>query len=161
MRILLSILLVMLVHFAQQKERIDWAKIVPFETTRDQIEAKFGKPTFGSDYVLSYDTKDDRITVWYGGVKRRENSPCNWVLPKDTVLSFVYAPKKKFPLSELPVDLTRFQKHKAFEMENDYYYHNPTDGLTLTTRMVDGEEMFLSLERDPDQAQRQKNCTMN
>ena len=125
---------------------------------RAEIERLLGKPVHGTGYVLSYDTKDDRITIWYGGVKPASKSQCKWNLPKDTVLSFVYAPKKKFPLNELKVDLTQFQRQKAYEMENDFYYYNTQEGLTLTTRVVDGQEMFLSLERDPDQALREKYC---
>ena len=107
---------------------------------------------------MAYDTKDDRITVCYGGVKRAENSRCHWVLSKDSVLSFVYSPKKSFPLEELKVDLAKFKREEAYEMENDFYYFNPADGLTLTTRVVDGKEMFLSLERHPNQALKQQYC---
>ena len=74
------------------------------------------------------------------------------------MLSFLYAPKKKFPLAELKVDLTNFKKEKAIEMVDDFYYYNAAEGLTLTTRLVEGKEMFLSLERNPNQAQRQKFC---
>lgn len=158
MRTLLAIVVGSLVLFFQQQERIDWCKIVPFQTTRAEIEGTFGTPTFGTDYILSYDTNDDRITVWYGGVKSRENNPCKWVLPEDTVLSFFYAPKKKFPLAELKLDLTKFQKRKALEMVNDFYYDNPAEGLTLETRLVDGEEMLLGIERGPNQALREKHC---
>jgi hypothetical protein len=61
-------------------------------------------------------------------------------------------------LSQLNVDLIKFKKEKAVEMVNDFYYYNPADGLTLTTRLVDGEERFLTLERDPNQALREKYC---
>ena len=155
----LMFLLIALTLFSQEKERIDWPKIVPLQTTRADVEKMLGKPVKGTGYVWSYDSNDDRITIWYGGVKPAANSPCKWELSKDTVLSFVYAPKRKLPLDELKVDLTKFQRQKAYEMENDFYYYNALEGLTLTTRVVDGKEMFLSIERDPDQAQRQKYCT--
>ena len=142
----------------QKVERIDWFKIVPFHTTRAEVETILGAPVMGSDYVFSYDTRDDRITVWYGGAKPWKDDPCKWALPEDSVFSFVYAPKKKFPLSELNVDLSKFKKEKAVEMVNDFYYYNPAEGLTLTTRLVDGEERFLTLERNPNQALREKYC---
>jgi len=158
MRKFLLIVTVSLALSSQQRERIEWCRVVPFQTTRAEIEARLGAPTFGSGYVLSYDTKDDRITIWYGGARTSKSDPCKWELPADAVFSFVYAPKKKFPLADLKVDLTKFKKEKALEMVNDFYYYNPEEGLTLTTRLVEGEEMFLSLERDPDQALRQKYC---
>lgn len=152
------VLVISLGLFVQHKERIDWSKIVPLQTTRAEIEARLGAPTFGTGYVLSYDTKDDRVTIWYGGVKQPAKNGCKWELPQNTVLSFVYAPKEKFPLHELNVDLTKFRKERAYEMENDFYYHNSDEGLMLTSRIVDGQEMFLSLTRDPDQTLRQKYC---
>jgi hypothetical protein len=141
-----------------QQHRIQWCKIVPFQTTRAEIETMLGAPVAGQDYILSYDTADGRITIWYGGVKARPDSQCKWILPQDTVLSFVYAPKNGLPLSELTVDLTKFKKEKAAETANDFYYYNPADGLTLTTRSVHGKETLLSLERDPTQALREKYC---
>lgn len=158
MRSLLIIIGVSLALSFQQEERIDWCKIVPFQTTRAEVEAKWGAPIRGTGHVFTYDAKEERITIWYGGVKPRENSPCKWVLPEDTVLSFVFVPRKNFRLAELKVDLTKFKKEKAVEMVNDFYYYNPAEGLTLTTRLVEGEEVLLSLERDPDQALSEKYC---
>ncbi len=154
--LLVALLLILPFH---QKQRVDWCKIVPFQTTREEIEAMLGRPVETSGYILTYDTPDDhRITVWYGGVKARTGSNCRWVLPENTVLSFVYAPKKQVPLTEVNVDLTKFKKEKAIEMVNDFHYYNPDEGLTLTSRLVNGQEMFLSLERDPNQALRDKYC---
>lgn len=158
MSTLLIIISVLFALVPQQKERIDWSKVVPFKTTRAEVEAMLGPPTWGKGYILSYDTKDDRITVWYGGAKTLQGNRCQWVLPENTVFDFVYAPKKKFPLADMKLDLAKFTKRKALEMEDDFYYDNPVEGLTLTTRLVDGQEMFLSLERGPDQALKQKYC---
>ena len=117
-----------------------------------------GNATLGTGYILSYETAGDRITVWYGGVKRRTDSSCQWKLPADTVLSFVYAPKKQLSLSELGVDLSKFRKQREPELVNDFHYYNPAEGLTLTTRIIEGEEMLLSVERDPKQELRAKYC---
>ncbi|HEU4507509.1 MAG TPA: hypothetical protein VFR78_04670 [Pyrinomonadaceae bacterium] len=153
----MTIALTLAVCFPQQ-ELIEWCKIVPFKTTRAEIEKAWGPPTSGTGYVLTYDTPDARITIWYGGVKPRDNSPCKWVLPEDAVLSFVFVPRKKPPLTEAKIDLKKFKKEKALEMVDDFYYYNSTEGLTLTTRIIDGEEVLLSIERNPDQTLRQKYC---
>lgn len=153
----MTVLLTLAVSFPQ-KEHNEWCKIIPFKTTRAEIQKVWGAPTAATGYVLTYDTQDARITVWYGGVKPRDNSPCKWVLAEDTVLSFVFVPRKKPPLTEVKLDMTKFKKEKALEMVDDFYYHNPTEGLTLTTRIIKGEEVLLSIERNPDQTLRQKYC---
>ena len=158
MKPFLIIVSLLFVSLSWQRRPTEWCKIIPFQTTRAEVESMLGASISGTNYVLSYDTDNDRITVWYGGAKARADSECKWVMPEDMVLSFVYAPKEKFPLTKLNVDLTKFRREKAREMVNDFYYYNPAEGLTLTTRLVDGEEMLLSLERNPNEALRAKYC---
>lgn len=142
-----------------QEGRIDWCKIIPFQTTRAEIEMALGPPIRRDGYVLSYDSRNERLTVWYGGAKPRKSDPCKWNLSEDTVFSFVYVPKENIPLTKLNIDLTKFKKEKAVEMVNDFYYYNPTEGLTLTTRLINGEEILLSVERNPNEKLREKYCT--
>jgi hypothetical protein len=77
------------------------------------------------------------------------------------LFKFELVPKRAVPLAEVNIKLTAFQKQKAPEMVNDYYYYNDNDGMTISTRIVDGQEVLLSIERGPTSAQRERSCKKN
>lgn len=141
-----------------QKNQIEWRTIVPLVTTRNEVEAKLGAPVSGKEYISIYDTTEERISVWYGGAKTAATDDCRWDTPNETVFKFVLAPKKKVRLADMNIDLEKFDKQKALEMVHDYYYYNENEGLTITTRVADGDEILLSIERGPDAVQRKKYC---
>ncbi len=141
-----------------QKKQIDWRAFVPFLTTRNEVEADLGAPFSGKEYIWTYDTPDERITVWYGGAKTAAIDDCRWNIPNDTIFNFLLAPKKRVRLADMNIDLSKFQKQKALEMVQDYYYYNENEGITITTRVTDGEEILLSIERGPSAAQKKTHC---
>jgi hypothetical protein len=141
-----------------QKKQIDWRAFVPFLTTRNDVEADLGAPFSGKDYIWIYDTAEERLTVWYGGGKSSGTDGCRWDIPKETVFQFVLAPKKRVRLAEMNIDLSKFQKQKAPEMVQDYYYYNENEGITIATRVTDGEEILLSIERGPSATQKKTHC---
>ena len=141
-----------------QEKQMEWQALVPLVTTRNEVEARLGAPISGKEYIFVYDTMDYRVTVWYAGAKKAADDGCSWDTPNDTVFRFVLAPKKKVTLADMNIDLAKFQKQKALEMVRDYYYYNQNEGITITTRMTEGEEILLSIERGPDAAQRKTFC---
>lgn len=152
---------VALVSFALigvQKKLLDWKSVVPLVTTRAQVEANWGSPVAGSGYVVQYETASEKIMVWYGGAKSAENDACRWKVSNDTLFQFVLAPKESVRLSDVNINLASFEKQKAREMVNDYYYYNDNEGITITTRVTDGEELLLNIERGPTSAERKKHC---
>jgi hypothetical protein len=141
-----------------QKKQMDWRAFVPFLTTRNEVEADLGAPFSGKEYIWTYDTAEERITVWYGGAKTAAIDDCWWNIPNDTIFNFLLAPKKRVRLADMNIDLSKFQKQKALEMVQDYYYYNENEGITITTRVTDGEEILLSIERGPSAAQKKTHC---
>jgi len=147
-----------LLLIVSQKKPIDWKTLVPLNTTRTQVEADMGAPVSGKDYVVVYETTSEKITVWYGGATFAPTDTCRWNVPKETIFKFVLAPKTTVRMSELNLNLATFQKQKAVEMVNDYYYYNENEGITITTRIIDGDEVLLNIERGPDAAQKAQHC---
>src|SRR6266702_7896338 len=84
-----------------QKERKVWCSIEPLVTTRAEVDALLGPPTSGAGYFLSYDTKDEHITMWFGGGKPNKADPCKWKVEKNTVFVYIVAPKHKLLISEV------------------------------------------------------------
>jgi hypothetical protein len=140
-----------------QKSR-NWRDIVPLVTKRAEVEALLGHPTRGSGFILSYDTQDERITIWYGGAKPAKDDLCKWNVNADTVFSFIVAPKKKQLLSQLGLNLTEFEKQKDREIEGVFYYFNKKDGITVLTRTVECEETVEGVHYSPRLIDRQKYC---
>jgi len=155
---LIVVALTTLVLLVFQTKHIEWQTLVPLVTTKTEVEAKLGAPTSGKEYILGYDTTDARITVWYGGAKTSASDVCRWGIPNETVFEFVLAPKKVVRLADMNIDVSKFHKEKAPEMVRDYYYYNPKEGITITTRIVEREEVLLSIERGPNSAERTRYC---
>ena len=158
MKVFIAIAFTSLLLVGLQRKQIEWRTLVPLVTTRNEVEAQLGAPSSGKEYVWIYDTTEERITVWYWGGKSSEADGCRWDTLKETVFNFLFAPKKKVRLADLNIDLAKYRKQKALEMVQDYYYYNENEGITITTRMAEGEEVLLSIERGPDAAQRKKYC---
>ena len=158
MKVFIAIAFTSLLLVGFQKKQIEWRSLVPLVTTRNEVEAELGAPSSGKEYILIYDTTEERITVWYGGAKKSATDKCRWDIPNETVFNFLLAPKKKVRLADVKIDLTKYQKQKALEMVQDYYYYNENEGVTITTRIVEGEEILLSIERGPDAIQKKTYC---
>jgi hypothetical protein len=157
MKVFMGIAFTSLLLVGFQKQ-IEWRSLVPLVTTRNEVEAELGAPSSGKEYIFIYDTLDERITVWYGGAKTSATDTCSWNIPNETVFNFLLAPKKKVRLTDMKIDLTKYQKQKALEMVRDYYYYNENEGITITTRVTDGEEILLSIQRGPNAAQKKTYC---
>jgi hypothetical protein len=155
---LIAIAFTSLALIAFQKKHIDWKTFMPLVTTRNQVEATLGAPTSGKDNFFVHETTDERVSVWYGGGKVLGRDVCCLKVPNEILFKFVLVPKRTVLLTEMNIDLAAFRKEKALEMVNDYYYYNENEGTTITTRIVDGKEVLLSIERGPSSAQRQEYC---
>jgi hypothetical protein len=141
-----------------QKPANNWRGIVPLVTKRFEVEALLGPHTLGSGYVLSYDTEDERITIWYGGAQSAKDDPCRWNVPADTVIHFLVAQKKRILVSQVPLDWKRFEKQQDREIECDFFYFDKENGITVATRIIEGQEVFESVHYNPTLVERRKCC---
>jgi len=141
-----------------QKESYKWQRIVPLVTKRSEVEVLLGPPVRGSRYILTYETQDEGITIWYGGVKPGKDNPCKWNVSSDTVLSFVVGPKKKMLVSDVKLDLKNFSKFKDPEIGDHFHYFDFQDGIRFSTTMTNGEEVIGSFSCDPKEVDTKKYC---
>ena len=156
-----ELMMVVFIGFALtpfQTKHVDWKALVPLVTTRTQLEVHLGTPTSGNGNIFVYETPNEKLHVWYGGGKSIGADVCCWKVPNEMLFKFELVPKRAVPLAEVSIDLTAFQKQKAPEMVNDYYYYNDNEGMTITTRIVEGKEVLLSIERGPNSTQRERSC---
>jgi hypothetical protein len=141
-----------------QKESYKWQRIVPLVTKRSEVEALLGAPVRGSGYILTYETQDEGIMIWYGGAKTSQDDPCRWNIPSDTVFSFVVGPKKKMLVSDVKFDLKNFSKFKDPEIGDHFHYFDFQDGIRFSTWMTNGEEVIGSFSCAPNEVDTKKYC---
>lgn len=132
-----------------------WHGIVPLHSTKSDVERLLGQPNEQGGFT--YDTENERVTIFYsqgtclGGVSR-------WNVPKDTVVSIVVAPKTSLLLSDLKVDLNRYQKELDAHMEGAAHYINKKDGIFIATRTLATDEIVLFIYYQPTPADKSLQC---
>ena len=121
--LLAYILAIMTIPTPPQEKR--WSGIRPLESTREDVIRLLGHSANGI-----YNFEDEIITFVYS------SGPCEkgmrgWNVPASTVISIMVAPRVKWTLSELQIDVTKYQK---VDHPSGYvYYSNKEEGLTIST----------------------------
>lgn len=141
----------LLVAAAQAKE---WRRIVPLRTTRAQVERRLGKPR-GPYYEL----KNERAFVAYSAGRGCAGGEY-WDVPRDTVVQIVVTPKTKVRLSDLRLDMRRFEKSTDPEVPTHALYMDKEAGLTYEVYEGLGDEngLVLHIQYDPSARDERLRC---
>lgn len=122
-----------------------WRGIVPLHSTRADVERLLGQPNeMLSPYSAFYRTANETVIVNYAtgfscGIGEKYSQ---WRVSKDTVESILVTPFKGFPVSQLLIDETKFEKRSGGHRTEDVYYINDQDGQTI--RVVQSDVMTIS-----------------
>lgn len=147
-----------------------WRGVIPLVSTRSDVESLLGSPMpKEKGFVLTYDTNDYRVVIWYNGAKPAKDNPCKWNVSSETVVYFVVVPKKIGMLSELGLDLTKFVRNEDMHTKWIVYYHNEKEGITIETRkqqdesgkFKDGEEIVTNISYGPTPLDKEQKCIPN
>lgn len=122
-----------------------WRGLVPLHSTRSDVERLLGSPTeVLSRYSTFYRTASETVIVNYAN-----GAPCGtgekysqWRVPANTIESILVTPLKGFPVSQLSIDQTKFEKGSGGHRPEDVYYVNDQDGETIRAYL--GDVMNLS-----------------
>ena len=122
-----------------------WRGLVPLHSTRSDVERLLGSPNeVLSTYSTFYRTASETVIVNYAN-----GAPCGigekysqWRVPANTIESILVTPLKGFPVSQLSIDQTKFEKGSGGHRPEDVYYINDQDGETI--RVYLGDVMSLS-----------------
>jgi hypothetical protein len=130
---------------AHAKPRNVWRDLSPLHSTRSDVERFLGPPKTPSPSALIYKTETEAVTVRYA----RGN--CNlddsgWRVPLDTVLDINVAPLVTVLLSDLDLDLSKWERAESSHPENLFYYTDLEDGVILETKLQDGCERVVSIK---------------
>lgn len=105
-----------------------WRGIVPLKSTRADVERILGRPSKKS--VNAYYFSEESVLIRYS-----EHQCAEGDVAPDPVLYISINPKVKRPLTELNLDLAKYQKKPGdFDVLDHFYYVNEEEGLTLSVR---------------------------
>lgn len=133
-------------------QQAGWRGIVPLHSTRSDVERLIGPPMRPGG--ITYDLRTERVNVGYshGGCEKGEE----WNVASGTVTMITVYPQTKVMLSDLKIDLNRFQKFLDPHI-GDSIFANEAEGMSLRTA-PNGE--VISIQYFPQTKDNHLRCSM-
>lgn len=119
-----------------------WRGIVPLHSTREDVERLVGPPMMPDG--ISYDLITDRLNVVYSSVGSCREGGAQWDVPRGTVIGITVYPQTRLMLSDLSVDLNRFEKFSDPHVADRISYNNNEDGIAIAATL-NGEVISIQL----------------
>ena len=136
----------------------EWHGLVPLTSTRTDVEKVLGSPT---DARLNlYETKDEKVTIFYSRGKCSENKISVWNIPSDTVIRIIVSPKEEYEVSNLVEKLNiSFKKAPDPEIRGIFTYVNEDSSIQFQTKVSKGIEDVLFVVYGPRQTDSALRCS--
>jgi hypothetical protein len=109
-----------------------WRGIVPLHSTREDVERLVGPPMMPGG--ITYDLKTERVNVVYSDGGCAKGQPSEWNVPLGTVIGITVYPQTKRMLSDLRIDLNRFEKFVNPHNPDSVFYNNDEEGISIGTK---------------------------
>jgi hypothetical protein len=113
-------------------QQAGWRGIVPLHSTREEVERLVGPPMMPGG--ITYDLKTERLNVVYSIGGCRE-AGAEWDVAPATVMGMTVYPQKRLMLSDLNIDLNRFEEFINPHTRDSISYSNREEGLAIVTRL--------------------------
>jgi len=109
-----------------------WRGLVPLHSTRSDVERLLGP---GKDACnCAYDLDDANVLILYSEGDCNNGTTGGWLVPSGTVLRITVHVKPRPRVSELGIDISKFEKRQAGHLKDVFEYYNAEDGITLEVR---------------------------
>ena len=115
----------------------EWHGIVPLHSRRSEVDRVLGPPIDRSGSL--YETKDEKVFIWYS------DEPCHkgiselWNVPKDTVLSITLYPKRRMSISDLNLNPAKYKRVHDTHVQDIVYYVDDEEGVKIESNASAGE----------------------
>src|SRR2546429_3194171 len=129
-RLLLASLLVM-VAVGSSAHAKPWRGIVPLHSTRADVERLLGKP---NGKYGRYELEKEWVEIFYS-TGRCVNG---WNVPEGTVIDISVSPTRTLRISDLKIDLSKFDRVRDPEVTSHVYYTNRDEGVRYVASEVEG-----------------------
>ena len=104
--------------YASRDSQIEWNGIVPLQSTRSDVEKRFGNPS--AECHCAYSTANEAIVVNYAA-GHCKGPPYGWNVGADTVLEIKLFPKQQMVVSEGELLTQNFIKSREIDGPTVYY----------------------------------------
>ena len=109
-----------------------WRGITPLHSTREDVERLIGPPMMPGG--ITYDLKTERVNVVYSDGGCGKGQPSEWNVPVGTVIGITLYPQTKPVLSDLRINLSKFEKFVNPLNNDSVFYNDEEDGISIGTR---------------------------
>ena len=116
-----------------------WRGIVPLHSTRADVERLLGAPKELRGVASTYETKDERVLVFFSAGKCKEGTSNDWNVQLDTVLSFTVHPNAKLLVDDLKLDKMKYERVVDYHVPGVIYYFSKEDGVRISARLLEKE----------------------
>jgi len=134
---LFSILIVFFLAVGSQAK--DWRGVIPLHSTRSDVERLLGKP---NSRYQRYVIGNEEAEIRYSG----DRCVNGWDVPRDTVIDIAITFKNRVKLSDLKIDLVKYETFNDPQVTSHSYYSNGDEGLRYEVFDGAGEDKGLILE---------------
>ena len=111
----------------------EWRGIVPLHSTRADVERLLGRPNAKYE---RYDIENEEAQIFYS----KGRCLNGWDVPLDTVIEISVSFKQSRTLSDLKVDLSKYERFRDPEVTSHTYYANGHEGLMYVVFESSGKE---------------------
>ncbi|MGH9949154.1 MAG: hypothetical protein ACRD6X_18440 [Pyrinomonadaceae bacterium] len=127
------------VAVAQRKIDLEarWGFISPCSSSRDEVEKRLGDSITKNknSAFQTYSSKIEKLTVGYS-TKKQDQKYCGRPIKVGTVIQFFVYTFDDIKLSELMVDLTKYQRDGS-QSPREIFYTNKEKGIGIVTHIVE------------------------
>ena len=120
-----------------------WRGLVPLQSTRTDVERILGAPKESRGVASTYETKDERVLVFYSAGECKESQSNGWNVPRDTVLNFTVHPHGKLLVDDLNLDKRKYERVADDHVQGVVYYFSKEDGVRISARLFKNEREFV------------------
>lgn len=116
-----------------------WHGVVPLHSTRAEVERLLGAPKESRGVASTYETKEEKVLVFYSAGNCKESGPDGWNVPRDTVLSITVHPNDRLPVDDLKLDKTKYERALDYHVQGVVHYFNKEEGIRISARLLERE----------------------
>lgn len=108
-----------------------WCGLLPLKSTRTDVEALVGKPSWSYGSTLVYDRPYGRLNAVYSKGNCELTDVQRWNVPQDVLIRMEFAPRTIVRVRSLKLPLNRYTRQPQPHPENWVEYRNKQDGILI------------------------------
>jgi len=126
---------------------------------REEVERLLGPPKDSVGKTLIYETKAEKVHVWYSDGACQASGVGQWNVPLGTILQMRVYPTTIILLRDLKIDTSKYQRFLDPNIPNWAFYKNEDDGVMVQTSLENGCEQVEIVTYEPRKKDNQLSCS--